>query len=131
MTSVEEQIKEIIVSEVSSDYAHIIDVGDAPKEIVSLMEELGYRKVSERTPQTDLENELADKEFARQYRDSRIVANWEIKMVELGYRKVSELPLLSDEEIHKITGAVFDSTHEQVAKAQRDLDLKNMGVKTE
>ena len=39
----------------------------------------------ERTPRTDLENNLADEEFARQYQDARIKSSWEIKMVELGY----------------------------------------------
>src|SRR3990167_7167232 len=66
-----------------------------------------------RTPATDLENDLSDKEFARQYSDARIKSSWEIKMVEeLGYSGSYipvQLEVLEDEEIQKM----FDLAYHQ------------------
>ena len=96
-----------------------------------------------RTPRTDLENELADKEFAKEYRDARIKSSWEIKMVEeMGYVKPPKPDgrLLTGEEIHVIFLSHYTKRYgkeaakellsqllpdcnyaKEIAKAQRDL----------
>ena len=81
----------------------------AKNKILPLVKEAGYLPVeTSRTPATDLENDLADKEFAKQYRDARIKSSWEIKMVEeLGYIPPEsyipvQLEVPGDEEIKEV-----------------------------
>ena len=38
---------------------------------------------------------------------------------------------LSNEEIHEITGAVFDLSHERIARAQREKDIKHYEAERE
>ena len=45
---------------------------------------------NERTPRTDLENELADKEFAKRYREARIETTREIQLCDRASKKEGE-----------------------------------------